>query len=252
MELTWTTFAIVCPLVFLAGFVDAIGGGGGIISLPAYFLAGVPIHQAIATNKLSSASGTLISTIRICRNVLIRWKLAVPAVLLALLGSHIGSRLSLMTDSGILKHVLLVVLPVVAFFVIRKDSFASEKEKRLSREKEALITWAGSLIIGGYDGFYGPGTGTFMIIILLTFAHMTSMEAAAYTKIVNLSSNLASLATFLLEGKVLLILGAAAGVFSIAGHYVGSGLVLKNGTRIIRPIILVVLVLLFLKILLGF
>lgn len=78
MELTWSMFLIVCPLVFLAGFVDAIGGGGGLISLPAYFLAGVPVHHALATNKMSSASGTLISTIRLCRNTVIRWKLAIP------------------------------------------------------------------------------------------------------------------------------------------------------------------------------
>lgn len=248
VELTWTTFLIVCPMVFLAGFVDAIGGGGGLISLPAYYLAGVPIHHALATNKMSSASGTIISTIRICKNTVIRWKLAIPAICLALLGSHIGTRLTMMTDERILKHVLIVVLPVVAFFVLRKNSLVSEKKERLSKRREAVITWSGAFVIGTYDGFYGPGTGTFMLIVLLGFARMTSMEAAAYTKLVNLSSNLASLATFLLGGQVVILLGLAAAVFSIAGHYVGSGLVLKNGTKIIRPIILVVLALLFIKI----
>ena len=101
MELTWSMFLIVCPLVFLAGFVDAIGGGGGLISLPAYFLAGVPVHHALATNKMSSASGTLISTIRLCRNTVIRWKLAIPAVLCALTGSYIGTRLTMPTDERI-------------------------------------------------------------------------------------------------------------------------------------------------------
>ena len=236
-------------MVFLAGFVDAIGGGGGLISLPAYYLAGVPIHHALATNKMSSASGTIISTIRICRNVMIRWKLAVPAVLLSLLGSSIGTHLTMLTDERILKHVLMVVLPVTAFLVLRKNSLVSEKERRLSAGKEALITWTGALVIGAYDGFYGPGTGTFMILVLLGLARMPSMEAAAYTKIVNLSSNVASLTTFLLNGQVVIPLGLAAGVFSIAGHYVGSGMVLRNGTKVIRPIILTVLALLFVKIL---
>lgn len=248
MELTWTTFLIVCPMVFLAGFIDAIGGGGGLISLPAYFLAGVPVHHALATNKLSSASGTLISTIRICKNTVIRWKLAVPAIVCSLTGSVIGTKLTLLTDERILKYVLMVVLPVVAFFVLRKNSLVSEKAKRLSERKEAVITWIGAFFIGAYDGFYGPGTGTFMIIVLLGFAHMTSMEAAAYTKLINLSSNIASLTTFLLNGQVVILLGLAASVFSIAGHYTGSGMVLKNGTKIIRPIILIVLVLLFVKI----
>ena len=242
MELHMTTFLIVCPLVFLAGFVDAIGGGGGLISLPAYYLAGVPIHHAIATNKLSSATGTLISTIRIGKSVKIRWKLIAPAVVMALIGSYLGTRLSILTDEKILRQVLLIVLPAVAFFVLRKNSLISEKTERLEPKKEQLIVWTSALIIGTYDGFYGPGTGTFLLIMFMGLAHLTSMESAAYTKILNLSSNVCSMVTFLLGGHILLLL------FSIAGHYVGAGMVLKNGTKVIRPIILVVLALLFIKI----
>ena len=233
MELKLATFLLVCPLVFLAGFVDAIGGGGGLISLPAYLLAGVPVHFALATNKMSSASGTLISTVRICRSIKIRWKLAIPAVACAL---------------AILRYVLIVVLPVVAFFVLRKNSLVSEKTKRLDEKKEMAVSWISAFLIGIYDGFYGPGTGTFLILIFMGLAHMTSMEAAAYTKIVNLSSNIASLVSFLVSGQVIFPLGLAAGVFSISGHYTGAGMGLKNGTKIIRPIILVVLALLFIKI----
>ena len=248
MELKLATFLTVCPLVFLAGFVDAIGGGGGLISLPAYLLAGVPTHFALATNKLSSASGTLISTIRICRSIRIRWKLALPAVVCALVGSYIGTNLSLLTDERILQYILMIVLPVAAFFVLRKNSLVSEKPKRLDEKKEMAISWISAFLIGIYDGFYGPGTGTFLILIFMGLAHMTSLEAAAYTKIINLSSNISSLLTFLLSGQVVLPLGFAAAVFSIAGHYTGAGMVLKNGTKIIRPIILAVLVLLFIKI----
>ena len=135
MELHMTTFLIVCPLVFLAGFVDAIGGGGGLISLPAYYLAGVPIHHAIATNKLSSATGTLISTIRIGKSVKIRWKLIAPAVVMALIGSYLGTRLSILTDEKILRQVLLIVLPAVAFFVLRKNSLISEKTESLEAKE---------------------------------------------------------------------------------------------------------------------
>ena len=131
-------YLIICPLVMVAGFVDAIAGGGGLISLPAYFLAGVPVHHALATNKMSSASGTLISTIRLCRNTVIRWKLAIPAVLCALTGSYIGTRLTMLTDEWILKHVLMIVLPVVAFFVFRKNSLITEKEYRLEERKEIV------------------------------------------------------------------------------------------------------------------
>ena len=174
MELHMTTFLIVCPLVFLAGFVDAIGGGGGLISLPAYYLAGVPIHHAIATNKLSSATGTLISTIRIGKSVKIRWKLIAPAVVMALIGSYLGTRLSILTDEKILRQVLLIVLPVVAFFVLRQNSLISEKTERLEPKKEQLIVWTSALIIGTYDGFYGPGTGTFLLIMFMGLAHSES------------------------------------------------------------------------------
>ena len=248
MDVTPVMLLTVCPLVFLASLIDAIAGGGGLISLPAYYLAGVPIHHAIATNKLSSATGTLISTIRIGKSVKIRWKLIAPTVVMALIGSYLGTRLSILTDEKVLRQVLLIVLPVVAFFVLRKNSLISEKTERLEPKKEQLIVWTSALIIGTYDGFYGPGTGTFLLIMFMGLAHLTSMESAAYTKILNLSSNVCSMVTFLLGGHILLLLGLTASVFSIEGHYVGAGIVLKNGTKVIRPIILVVLALLFIKI----
>ena len=167
---------------------------------------------------------------------------------MALIGSYLGTRLSILTDEKILRQVLLIVLPVVAFFVLRKNSLISEKTERLEPKKEQLIVWISALIIGTYDGFYGPGTGTFLLIMFMGLAHLTSMESAAYTKILNLSSNVCSMVTFLLGGHILLLLGLTASVFSIAGHYVGAGMVLKNGTKVIRPIILVVLALLFIKI----
>lgn len=244
-----TTFLIVCPMVFLAGFIDAIGGGGGLISLPAYIIAGLPMHAAVATNKLSAATGTLISTTRLCRHAKIDFKLIIPAVVLAISGATAGSRLSLLVDEKILKQMLLIVLPVVAFFVLRKNAFAAEQEGTCSRAKTLIISWIAAVLIGLYDGFYGPGTGTFYIIVFVTFAHMSSMDAAVNTKILNLTSNLTSLIVFLWHGECYLLLGLCAAVFSIAGNYLGAGMVLKNGSKAIRPVILLVLVLLFIKVL---
>ena len=114
----WMTFLIVCPLVGLAGFVDAIGGGGGLISLPAYIIAGIPMHQAIATNKLSSACGTTLAVLRFWRNGLINMKLAGPSVAAAIVGSALGARISLMLDASMMERGLYVVLPVTAFIVM--------------------------------------------------------------------------------------------------------------------------------------
>ena len=241
-------FLIVCPMVFLAGFVDAIAGGGGLISLPAYLLAGVPMHQAIATNKLSSATGTTISTIRYCRNTKVDWSIAGPAIVLSLIGSSIGAKLTMMMPESVLKVVLLVVLPVTAVFVFRKNALVEKQSGSVSHRRMLLITWIAALAIGCYDGFYGPGTGTFLILVMVGLAKMDMMQAAANTKLINLASNISALAAFLIGGKVVLTLGLAASVFSIAGHYTGSSMVMKNGTKIVKPIILVVLVLLFLKV----
>ena len=250
MELTISTFLIVCPLVFLAGFVDSVAGGGGLISLPAYILAGVPIHGAVATNKLSSATGTLISTVRLCKNRFVDWGLALPCISMALLGSFFGAHVALLASDRILKIVLLPVLVIVAFYVLHKKSLDGN-DTEIPRKKQWLICGICSLVVGCYDGFYGPGTGTFLLLLYTGMGKMSVAKASGTMKIANLSSNMAALVVFLVNGAVLLPLGLAASVFSIAGHYLGAGMVMKNGSAIVRPIILVVLALLFIKIIVG-
>lgn len=252
MELTVQTFLIVCPLVFLASFVDAIAGGGGLISLPAYLFAGVPMHGALATNKLSSATGTVISTYRLCKNKFVDWSLAVPCVSMAMIGSVIGAKIVLITDDKILKMVLIILLPVVAFYVLRKkDMDEGAKTCDISRKKQWLIIAASAFVVGCYDGFYGPGTGTFLLLLFTGLGKMDVRKASGNMKLANLSSNIAAVVVFLMNDTIILPLGLAAAVFSVAGHYIGSGMVMKNGSKIVRPIILVVLVLLFIKVLSG-
>lgn len=248
--LSWYHFLIVCPLVFLAGFVDAIGGGGGLISLPAYLIAGLPTHMAIATNKLSSACGTTVATVRFIKQKYINWKLAVPSIVTALVGSTIGANLSLLADESILRYILVGVLPAVAFVVLNKKLFpTSEEERELVLNVRTFVTVClSALIIGMYDGFYGPGTGTFLIISFTVIAKMSVRQANGQAKVINLSTNLASLAVFLFSGNVIVFLGLAAAVCNMGGAYLGSGLAIKKGTRIVRPIIIVVLVLLLAKI----
>lgn len=247
MELTLQTVLIVCPLIFLAGFVDAIGGGGGLISLPAYIFAGVPVHGAIATNKMSSTMGTVISTLRYCRHQKLDWVTVLPSIGLALAGSSVGAHISMLVDEEVLRIMLIIVLPVVAFYVLRKKDLDDKSQVRLPRRKMLLIAWGAAFMIGCYDGFYGPGTGTFLILVFTGLAHMDMMTAAVNTKMVNLSSNVAALVIFLLNGKVYIALGVLSGVFCIAGHYMGSGMVLKSGTKVVRPIIVMVLGVLFIK-----
>ena len=247
------TFLIVCPLLFLAGFVDAIAGGGGLISLPAYLFAGLPVHNAIATNKMSSTCGTSLATARFIRKGLILPKLAAPSIISAVAGASIGAHLSLKMSEDVMRNVLLIVLPIAAFFVLNRHLFPEDDRKELVLNRRTYITAVvAAFVIGIYDGFYGPGTGTFLIIAFTAFAKMNVGASNAQAKAINLTTNITSLVIFLRSGQVLIVLGIAAAVFNMAGNYIGSGLVMTKGTRIVRPIILVVLSLLFVKILFRF
>ena len=242
------TFLIVCPLVGLAGFVDAIGGGGGLISLPAYIIGGLPMHQAIATNKLSSVCGTTLAVLRFWRNGLINAKLAGPSVAAAIVGSSIGAKLSLMTDAKVMEHFLYIVLPVAAFIVMNKSLFSDWGGQELRLDRRTYLTaCVSAFVIGMYDGLYGPGTGTFLIIALTVVAHMNVSAANAHSKVINLATNAASFAVFLMSGQVLITLGLAAAVCNMIGGYLGAGLVISKGAGIVKPIILAVLGLLALK-----
>ena len=234
---------LICAGVFCASFMDAIGGGGGIISVPTYLLAGLPVHYALGTNKLSSCIGTVASTLRYIRNGCVDWLLGLPSIALALIGAHFGTRLQLAVDEKYLKLILLIVLPVIAFILLRKKSMP-ECRGAMNEWLRRGIVWGASLIVGAYDGFYGPGTGTFLLLVFCYVAKMDVRTASGNVKLVNLSSNIGALATSLMAGKVLIPIGLLAAVFSISGQYLGAGLALKNGSKIVRPVILVVLLLL--------
>ncbi len=288
---------IICPLVFLAGFVDAIAGGGGLISLPAYLLAGIPPVTAVGTNKLASAIGTATATFRLWRGGYVSFRKAAPAGIAAIAGSLIGARLALIAPEEVFRMLLIVALPIAAAFVMRKRTLRDETDHTMSHGRRMAIVVTFAFLLGGYDGFYGPGTGTFMLIaftavarmsvkeasgemkrmaIVVTFAfllggydgfygpgtgtfmliaftavaRMSVKEASGEMKVANLASNIAALAMFASNGATLIALGLIAAVFQTLGSYLGAGRVMKDGTRIVRPIIVAVLILLFAKVIL--
>jgi uncharacterized membrane protein YfcA len=246
MELEFSVFLIVCPLVFLGGFIDSIAGGGGLIALPAYLMAGVPAHFALGTNKLSAAGGTAVASFRYYKNKYVDILLCLPSIAAALAGSALGSSLALVADERILRWVLLVVLPVTAFYVFKKKN--PDRGPPLPRIKTMVYSLIISFFLGGYDGFSGPGTGTFLILLYNGIVKIDTRTASGNAKLVNFASNISALALFLYNGRVLIPLGCCAAVFNILGAYIGSGLVIQRGTKIIRYAMLAVLVLIFVKI----
>jgi len=253
MELQLLHFIIVCPLVFLAGFVDAVAGGGGLISLPAYVLTGLPVHTAIATNKMSSAMGTALATWRYAKSGFVDWQLAPLCIACAFIGSAGGANLALLISEKVLRALLLVILPLTGLYVLKSQSLNQTTttdqtgQKTFSRRRVGILAATAALGIGMYDGFYGPGTGTFLILLLVGMAHMPLTQANGLTKVINLTTNLAALLVFLLNGQVLLPLGLAAGCFSLAGNYLGTRCFTDRGAAVARPIILVVLLIFFIK-----
>lgn len=246
--ITMTHFLIVCPLVFLAGFVDSIAGGGGLISLPAYMISGIPVHSAIGTNKLSSGMGTSLATWRYYKNGYIEWKLALVCAVCAWFASNLGAHLGLLLDDGVFKIVLLFILPLTAYYVFKCKVLDVEREP-FSKKKTTVIAMAVASVIGAYDGFYGPGTGTFLILLLTSMAHMKLSEANGISKVINLTTNISSFTVLLLEGKVYLLLGAMAGLFSIMGNYIGTTFFDRGGAKFVKPTIGVVLGIFFIRVL---
>ena len=250
MVLTVKMALIVAVGVFLASFMDAIAGGGGIISVPTYLLAGVPMHMALGTNKVSSGIGTAVSTARFIKNGYIDWKLGIPSVALALVGSFVGTIIQLMIDEVYLQYLLLIVLPVVAFVVLRQRQLPEERGQ-IEPKAQMAIVCVSTFFIGAYDGFYGPGSGTFFLLVFCNLAKMDVRTASGNVKLVNLASNIGALISSLMSGKVFIVLGLIGTVTSFAGHFLGAGLAIKNGSKIVKPTVIVVLILLAVKVVQG-
>ncbi|WP_283609106.1 sulfite exporter TauE/SafE family protein [Faecalispora anaeroviscerum] len=241
---------VVCTCTFLGGFIDSISGGGGLITLPAYLAIGLPPHLAMGTNKLSSTAGTLTATIRYMRGGKIHLRTAATAGVMALFGAALGAQLNMVLDEEYLRYLLLGVLPVIAFITLKKKKNRGETDEHTLLRPSLLtaLSMGIGFVIGTYDGFFGPGTGTFLIFLFTGLTRFDSTTASGNAKVVNLMSNLSSLLTFALAGKVVFVLGLPGALFGVLGNYIGSGLALRYNTKVIRPMLIVSLVLLFCKV----
>ncbi|HWR22068.1 MAG TPA: TSUP family transporter [Feifaniaceae bacterium] len=249
MELSLTTYLIVCPLVFLAGFVDSIAGGGGLISLPAYLLAGLPAHETLGTNKTAMSIGTFTAALKYLKAGQIDWRVALLSAAASFVGAMGGSTLSLMIPEQTLRIVMLAILPAVALFLLVKRNFgtASGTGRELSRRRTAAASILIGLVIGCYDGLVGPGTGTFLILAFSAFLGFDLLKSSGCAKVANLMSNIASMIVFLINGKVLFLLAIPAAAFASAGNYFGAKLAIKGGAKYVRYTVFVVIGLLIVK-----
>ncbi len=249
IHLNFADYAILFPIIFLAGVIDSIAGGGGLISLPAYLFAGLPPHLALGTNKFSSCWGTLFATRKYWQNKMIDMRIALTGAAGALLGSWLGTRTVLLIDPYFLNYILVVLIPVIAVITIMNQNIGIKNQSANSTMKRKLgLGILAGLIIGFYDGFFGPGTGTFLILFYTVMLHYDFVTANANTKVVNLASNVAALITFAIAGKVFYLVAIPAALFGITGNLVGAKLVVLRGSKIIRPVFILALTLLMIRI----
>ena len=243
----------LCPLVFLAGFVDSAAGGGGTISIPAYMLTGMPVHLAFGTNKFSMTFGTAIATGRFIRNKAVDMRTAVISGTLSLLGAAVGSQIALLLDDRTFRLLLIVALPCVAVFLMfRKNRDFEGGREGIPQGRSMIIASVIGFSIGLYDGIIGPGTGTFAIIAYNTVMRYDLRTASGNAKVLNLASNVASLVTFALAGNVLFVIGLPAAACCIAGNFIGAGFAIKRGAKFIRPMLFIVLGMLLVKVIYDF
>ena len=232
------------PLIFLAGFIDSIAGGGGLVSLTAYFAAGLPGPVALGNNKFSSTFGTLISVWNYGRNGSILWSIAGVSAAFTIIGSHIGAELALLYSDKVLSTVLLIALPVLTVLVL----IPRKERSSLILPRSAVFVLASilSFLTGLYDGFFGPGTGMFLTIGF-SFMGIPLLKSAGITKVVNASSNI----TFILSGSVIYWIGIPCALSSIAGNALGSRFAIRHGAKAIKPLLVVVIIMLYIDIIVS-
>ncbi len=217
---------------FLAGFVDSIAGGGGIISLPVLLSVGIPPHQALGTNKLQGSFGSFTAAVNYSRKGLVDYKKIIPGVLFTALGAIMGTVAIQMLSPVFLQHVIPLLLTTVFFYTL----FSPDMGRRDSGPKlpELLFYMTAGIILGFYDGFFGPGAGSFWTLAFVLFLGLDLKKATAHTKITNFTSNIISLTVFIIGGKVLFLAGIIMGSGQIAGAFMGSKLVIRNGVGFVR------------------
>lgn len=243
-----TLFAL-CLAAFAAGLIDAMVGGGGLIQVPALFgLLPAQGHATLlGTNKLSSVVGTSFAAYKYAKAIQVPWNAVLPATLMALLGAYLGAYVVTQISTEVLRLFLPVLLIAVATYTFFRKDLGGVHAPKLSKQRERIIGAGVGLIIGFYDGFFGPGTGSFLLVAFVVFFGFDFLAATAGAKMVNIACNLASLAWFAPSGHVIVSLGLAMAIFNLAGARVGASLAIRKGAGFVRQVLLAVVFMLILR-----
>ncbi len=249
MEITVQEIFLLCLFAFAAGFVDAIVGGGGLIQTPVAImvLAPQPLVAAIASVKIPSFSGTLFAAFQYLKKVKLNWSLTAIMCTVAFFASFAGSELLTGVSNDFMKPVLLVVLVIVAIYTYTKKDFGQQEVKEHSRSKQLYLGIGISLVIGFYDGFIGPGAGSFLILACISILGFDFLHASAQAKLVNLATNLGSIVLFSIQGKIIWMVALPMAACNALGGILGARMAIKKGNRFIRIFFLGIVLLTLLR-----
>lgn len=246
MMLSYEVIAVLMLVAFAAGFIDAIAGGGGLLTIPALMAAGVPPVYAIATNKLQSTFGTGGAVWAFARAGHIDFRRFALPVALTFIGSALGAYLLQQIDPSFLSALIPFLLIAMALYFLLAPKMSDEdRHSRLGPVGMAVAV----AVIGCYDGFFGPGAGSFFITILVALCGFGMVRAVAHSKLLNFTSNLAALAAMIIGGKVLWVVGLAMAVANIAGNQVGARTAMRFGSGMVRPLLVIMSLALTIKLL---
>ncbi|AHF07492.1 TSUP family transporter [Desulfitobacterium metallireducens] len=231
-----STIVIICIFGFLAAAVDAIAGGGGLISLPALLLVGIPPHLALGTNKFASTMGSFNSSITFARSGKVNFRLVKWLVPFTFLGACLGVWSVLRVSPDFLNKIVPILVLFVGIYSIIHKTLGIEDQFQGLKRSSILLGVTFSFALGFYDGFFGPGTGSFLIFAFITIYGFDFVSASANSKVLNFTSNLASLLLFAWNGKILYQYGIPMALSMLVGSQVGTRLAITRGARLVKPI----------------
>jgi len=234
----------LCIASFLAGFIDAIAGGGGLIQTPLalILLPNLAISNLIGSLKVPAITGTSIAAVHYLKNVRMQWKSLLIMALFSCISAFFGSYLLTLVSNQFMKPLLFFILILLAIYTFIKKDFGNHHPKNISENNFLFIGCVISSFIGFYDGFIGPGTGSFLIVSFIVILGLDFLHASAHAKLVNIASNIGSLSLFILKGKIIWILAIPMAICNGLGGWLGAKLAIKKGNQFIRIFFLVVVI----------
>lgn len=246
-EITLYLLVLLFLAAFLAGFVDAIAGGGGLITVPAMLIAGLPPLDTLATNKLQSLFGSGSATLAYARGGHVELRTQLPMAVMSALGAALGAALTTFVPGDVLRAMLPILLIVIALYFLLKPNLGdADKHQRMTPFLFGLTLVP---LVGFYDGIFGPGTGSFFMLAFVTLLGYGMLKATAHTKMLNFASNIGAFAVFAISGAIHWKVGLVMGAGQFLGAQAGSRLAMRSGAKIIRPLLVIACVALAIKLL---